>query len=91
MKMMCHYEKDEMSWRSILLTISQIFRPLLTFSMEESNPDSLGSGAIIEHENGTIATNLQRSRSIPEPISDSHDIHNSGRNLRPSCQFSYHA
>ena len=46
--------------------------------MEESNPDSLASGPIIEHENGTIATNSQRSRSIPEPISDSHDIHHSG-------------
>ena len=48
--------------------------------MEESTSDSLGGGAIIEDENGTIATNLQRSRSIPEPISDSHDIHNSGTN-----------
>ena len=46
--------------------------------MEESNSDALGGGAIIEHENGAIPTNLQRSRSIPEPISDSHDIHNSG-------------
>ena len=49
--------------------------------MEESNSDALGGGAIIEHENGTIPTNLQRSRSIPEPISDSHDIHNSGIDL----------
>ena len=46
--------------------------------MEDSNSDALGGGAIIEHENGAIPTNLQRSRSIPEPISDSHDIHNSG-------------
>ena len=58
--------------------------------MEESNPDSLGSGAIIEHENGTIATNLQRSRSIPEPISDSHDIHNSGRIARLYWLFLHH-
>ena len=49
--------------------------------MEDSNTDSLASGPIIDHENGTIATNLQRSRSIPEPISDSHDIHNSGTDL----------
>ena len=46
--------------------------------MEESEIDPSG-GAIKEHDSGSLATNLQRSRSIPEPIIDPHDRNNSGK------------
>ena len=38
--------------------------------MEEGPFEPPGGGVAIEHENGSVASNLQRSRSIPEPITD---------------------
>ena len=46
--------------------------------MENPEVERSGVGGDKEHESGSIATNLQRSRSIPEPIIDPQDINNSG-------------
>jgi len=51
--------------------------------MEEPDVGRSGAGGLIkEHESDSIATNLQRSRSIPEPIIDPNDINNSGMRRR---------
>ena len=47
--------------------------------MEGTEHESPTRGGVsIETESGGGATNLQRSRSIPEPISDPH-VNNSGK------------
>ena len=47
--------------------------------MEEPAVGRTGAGGVIqEHESDSIATNLHRSRSIPEPIIDPNDIKDTG-------------
>ena len=57
--------------------------------MEEAGDASpAGGGIAMEPDSVGGATNLQRSRSIPEPISDPHDINNSGMlEMQRSWQF----
>jgi hypothetical protein len=51
--------------------------------MEEPDVGRSGAGGgIKEHESDNIATNLQRSRSIPEPIIDPNNKNNSGMRRR---------
>ena len=45
--------------------------------MENATVECPG-GIAAAHQSSNLSTNLQRSRSIPEPISDSHDLHNQG-------------
>ena len=45
--------------------------------MENATVECPG-GIAATHQSSNLSTNLQRSRSIPEPISDSHDLHNQG-------------
>ena len=46
--------------------------------MEDPEVERSGVGGDKEHDSSGIPTNLQRSRSIPEPIIDPNDINNSG-------------